>query len=657
MDVDQLPSREGESLKSKYQLENRLGIGGMAEVYRARNVLVDRTVAIKLLHREHAANQHIVDRFLQEARAANYVRHPNVVEVLDIDQDENGVPFIVQEYLEGEDLSTRLEKSGEKLPYVTALRVLLPVIKAIGVAHAKGLVHRDLKPENIFLAWQQGMTVPKVLDFGISKMPVAQGSSSLTITGTVLGSPAYMSPEQIQDSQSVDTRSDVWALGVILYRAISGELPYSADSPAALFVKICTVDPVPLDHRQKGLPPLLVQVIHRCLNREPAERFADADTLYEALSRVLERESTIEQVPMEPATPPATSPQSALQEAPVASSPAPASHPAAQSSFRPAARPVSQPAGAPGSDPGDFRKSDWGDPESLFASLPAPAKPKPETAPKSERPAEVKKRPDGKRRVPSGKRVGRRRGGNPSRGLELATTPAAARRSQRPYAPTGYSRFSLGERDERGFDIAAFAYVMVAALLVVGVVLAIRYLEPAAVSEILLEGPDRAVVPFGAGALLLFAGSVVVGLYGIRLSSLPLVAAVGGVLVVAAALAVAAFSFARPDSPVEALGIFMKIAPWAATLAPVGFAVFGAFRAKEEFGTGSFVGIASGSFVLLLSLAALVAGLRIGAHAVEGFEARVDALDLAPDTLQVDGAGDSPRPSSQGEWRYSDQGR
>jgi len=245
--------------------------GYLAEVYRARNVMVDRTVAIKLLHREHAENRHVVDRFLQEARAANFVRHPNVVEVLDIDTDESGAPFIVQEYLEGEDLGSRLEKSGATLPVQTAVRMLLPVIKAIGVAHDKGLVHRDLKPENIFLASQRGTTVPKVLDFGISKMPLQKGNSSLTITGTVLGSPAYMSPEQIQDSQSVDPRTDVWSLGIILYRTLTGKLPYSAESPAALFVKICTTDPEP--SFPCGYPfAITLRRYARTLPRRPAAR-------------------------------------------------------------------------------------------------------------------------------------------------------------------------------------------------------------------------------------------------------------------------------------------------------------------------------------------------------------------------------------------------
>jgi hypothetical protein len=194
--------------------------------------------------------------------------------------------------------------------------------------------------------------------------------------------------------------------------------------------------------------------------------------------------------------------------------------------------------------------------------------------------------------------------------------------------------------------------VTVAALLVVGVVLAMRYLEPAAMTEIRLEMADNAVVLFGAGAFLLLAGSAAVGNYGIRLRSYPLVAAVGGVVVVGATLALTAFSLTRPESPVSALGIFMVIVPWAATVAPIGFAVFGAFRAKEEFGTGSFVGIASGSFVLLLSLAALVAGLRIGAQAVEGFQAPIGDLDLGPDTIEVE--DDGPRRSPSGEWKYSD---
>ncbi len=285
---DGIRNREGEVLKSKYRLERRLGVGGMAEVYRALNTLIDRVVAIKMLHPEYAASRTAVERFLREARAANLVRHPNVVEVLDVDQDDFGLPFIVQEYLEGEDLASRLEKYGGKLPAPMALRLLLPVVEAIGAAHVKGLVHRDLKPGNIFLARGEGRAVSKVLDFGISKMPVDSEQASLTVTGTVLGSPAYMSPEQIQNPQSVDVRADVWALGVILYQVLSGQFPCDADTPAALFVQICTADPIPLQRVAPELPAQLISLVMRCLRRDRNERFRDANELAEALRGLLQ---------------------------------------------------------------------------------------------------------------------------------------------------------------------------------------------------------------------------------------------------------------------------------------------------------------------------------------------------------------------------------
>src|SRR5579859_3708177 len=164
----QEPTREGELLAGKYKLERRLGSGGMGEVYQATNTLIGRAVAIKLLRAEHAKNEEIAKRFIREARAANLVRHENVVDVLDIGHDEHGVPFIVQEFLHGGDLGKHLADLGGRLPVDGVLEILLPVIEAVGFAHQQGVVHRDLKPENVFLAKAGAKVIPKLLDFGIS---------------------------------------------------------------------------------------------------------------------------------------------------------------------------------------------------------------------------------------------------------------------------------------------------------------------------------------------------------------------------------------------------------------------------------------------------------------------------------------------------------
>jgi len=267
--------REGELLKGKYRLERLLGVGGMGEVYRAVNVAAHRKVAIKLLRTEVLSNQDIVKRFMREARAANSVPHPNIVEVIDIDTDEHGTPFIVQELLEGETLSTRLKRSGDGLPAPQAIDFLLPVIRAIGAAHAKRVVHRDIKPSNIFLAHGERGINTKILDFGISRT-LDEGDIRLTTTGATMGSPAYMSPEQIRDARVADSRSDVWSIGVVLYEALSGRMPFFAESQSGLMVKICTSDPIPLHEAAPGVPSAVARVIDRCLRRPPDERYADA---------------------------------------------------------------------------------------------------------------------------------------------------------------------------------------------------------------------------------------------------------------------------------------------------------------------------------------------------------------------------------------------
>ena len=204
------------------------------------------------------------------------------MEVLDIDADGRGTPFIVQEYLEGESLSTRLKKVGGKLPLSQALDLLIPVVEAIGNAHRAKVVHRDVKPGNIFLARQDDKIIAKVVDFGISKI-IDESDPAATTTSATMGSPAYMSPEQIENPITVNTRSDVWSLGVLLYEVIAGKLPFHSDSTSGLMVKICTNDPIPLQESAPGVPSAVAEVIHRCLRRQPRERFSDANELANAL--------------------------------------------------------------------------------------------------------------------------------------------------------------------------------------------------------------------------------------------------------------------------------------------------------------------------------------------------------------------------------------
>jgi len=279
-------NRVGEVLASKYKLEALLGSGGMGHVYRATNTHVGRPVAIKVLRNEHAENPVVRDRFVREARAANLVRHPNVVDVVDIEQDSSGSPFIVQELLEGEDLAHLAARSGGKLPLAVVIDFLLPVIEAVAEAHSKGVVHRDLKPENVFLAKSPHGPVPKLLDFGISK--VRASDLRATEVGVMMGTPAYMPPEQVQGARDADARSDIWALGVMMFELIAGRLPFDAVDAPALFVAIATRDaPTLLDVRAE-VTPNVSQIVARCLRRRPDERYPSAAELARDLRHVLD---------------------------------------------------------------------------------------------------------------------------------------------------------------------------------------------------------------------------------------------------------------------------------------------------------------------------------------------------------------------------------
>ena len=292
MTDEALPDRSGALLAGRYRLVKRLGAGGMGEVYRAHNELVGRDVAVKLLRPEFGANPDTVTRVKREAMAANAVRHPNVVDVLDIVDDESGAPAIVQELLDGKDLAAHRAALGRPLSEAEALDLMIPVVEAVGAAHRAGLMHRDLKLENVFLHRRaDGSVTPKVLDFGLSR-PVGESAAlRMTATGVMMGTPYYMSPEQVQGHRDIDQRTDVWALGVMLYELVAGQVPFAGDTMGAIFVKVCTFDPFPLRTLAPGVSETYARVVARCLDRDRNQRPADAAALVEEL-RLARRNAT-----------------------------------------------------------------------------------------------------------------------------------------------------------------------------------------------------------------------------------------------------------------------------------------------------------------------------------------------------------------------------
>jgi hypothetical protein len=293
---EELPDRSGSLLADRYRLTKRLGAGGMGEVYRATNEKVHREVAIKVLKPEYARSPDVVQRVLREARAANAVHHPNVVDVIDVDTDAQGAPIIVQELLTGEDLAQHLRARGVAFTEREVLDVMIPVCEAVGAAHRAGIMHRDLKLENVFLHRPtHGAVVPKVLDFGLSRHIGEDAVSRLTATGVAMGTPMYMSPEQVQGERNIDQRTDVWALGVMLYELTAGRLPFGGESLGAIFVKICTLDPDPLRPIAPQVSDAYAAIVHRCLRRDRDARYPSAAELAADLQRVRQGAVTLDE--------------------------------------------------------------------------------------------------------------------------------------------------------------------------------------------------------------------------------------------------------------------------------------------------------------------------------------------------------------------------
>jgi serine/threonine protein kinase len=278
------PIQQGALIAGKYRVTRILGEGGMGIVVAAVHEHLDQPVALKFLLEELVSNPDIVQRFTREARAAVKIHSEHVARVLDVGTTEAGTPFMVMEYLEGNDLAEVLARRGP-LPVQEAVGYLLEACEAVAEAHSLGIVHRDLKPANLFLARKpSGKPVVKVLDFGISKIPSSAKDAILTSAKALMGSPGYMSPEQMVDGSTTGSRADIWSLGVVLYELLTGTLPFSGDTMPELVAAILSKTPAPVAATRADVPVGLQTVIDRCLQKEPGARYADIAELARALA-------------------------------------------------------------------------------------------------------------------------------------------------------------------------------------------------------------------------------------------------------------------------------------------------------------------------------------------------------------------------------------
>ena len=282
--TDALPP--GTVIGGRYTVSAPLGVGGMSTVYDAHDGWTGRRVALKVLNPTLALHGEVVARFVQEAHAAAAFSHPNIVEVLEVNEDRAlGTYFIAQEFLDGMDLGRWTERGGAISP-AEAVAIVTPVMSALVAVHARGIVHRDIKPENVFLAvGPDGATVPKLIDFGVSKMADAMlGPNGRTRAGLAIGTPEYMSPEQARGDTDVDARSDVWSMGVMLFQLLTGRTPFEAATQTLLLVAIITEPPTPIARVNPALPPALCAVVDRALQPDRARRYQSMQELLDAVS-------------------------------------------------------------------------------------------------------------------------------------------------------------------------------------------------------------------------------------------------------------------------------------------------------------------------------------------------------------------------------------
>jgi eukaryotic-like serine/threonine-protein kinase len=290
----EMPFAPGDLIAGKYEVLELIGSGGMGYVVSAMHIELGEVVALKFLRPEALQIEELVERFSREARAAAKIRSEHVARVFDVGVLPDGVPFIVMEHLAGQDLSDVLHERGP-LPIKVAVEYVMQACEALAAAHASGVVHRDIKPENLFLTKHaQGLDFIKILDFGISKVALAPGGKrGFVRTMMPLGSPVYMSPEQIRSSDQVDARTDIWSLGCVLFELLTGTVAFNEPSLMQLSAAILEHDPVPLRELLPDAPEELEEVVLRCLEKDVDRRYGNIAELAIALYPFAPRRSRI----------------------------------------------------------------------------------------------------------------------------------------------------------------------------------------------------------------------------------------------------------------------------------------------------------------------------------------------------------------------------
>jgi len=284
-DAQPAPLEVGQVIARKYRLDRLLGAGGMGYVALATHLQLDQRVALKFLRPETVKRKDLVQRFAVEARAAAKIRGDHVAKVTDVDALEDGTPFMVMEYLEGEDLSERLTRKG-RLAFAEAADFVLQACEAIGEAHSMRIIHRDLKPSNLFLATRpDGSEMVKVLDFGISKM--LEDTAAITQTQASFGSIPYMAPEQMRNARHCDERTDIWALGVTFYELVTQNYPFPGMTGPEVIARVMEGSLVPVEELRPDATPLVRRIIALCTQKDPSQRYVDIGELAMDLAGVV----------------------------------------------------------------------------------------------------------------------------------------------------------------------------------------------------------------------------------------------------------------------------------------------------------------------------------------------------------------------------------